>query len=492
MSRSDPPVPDPPGERAGISRSGAPAWYVLAILVIIAGLWASVRHLWVPYSYWVDELFSVNASSGSLARLHEFLRADVHPPLYQVLLMAWMALFGSAEPTTRALSWLFAAAALVLVFRFGRRFGSLFVLVAVAFLVSNRLFAFYSNETRSFALALFLSTAVVTSYPHERRGPVPVRFLLACVLLALTHYFGVLLAVIALAFAFFESLPDAPGRRRIAVAGALCMAWPVYHALNGAVLAWTGGDHWIRVDGIADSLATAAYGYVPRLLGPAAGVLLVGVLAVTVGLALRARGGSRGGEGTLAVVALRTSAMAILYLAGVALIDLATAVSTPRNYIVLLPLVTISVAAAVSLSADMFPGSRHAVIGLALLYTVFALAPSYRDLDRKRHSPEDWKSAFRVAASQSAGRRILVHAYRIGGVGLADHYLRENGVDPGRAAPYAFRDGSENDPAVLVSGGLFPAEHESLMTNLRAIGARRVFPGTEPEEAASTGVFLID
>ena len=479
-------------ESAARSRPIAAVGSLLAIAIIGAGLWLTVRQLWVPYSFWLDELLSVNASSSSLSRLHEFLLADVHPPLYQLVLMAWMALFGSNEPVTRTLSWVFAIAAVAVLVRFGRRFGKLFVLVSVGFVCSNRLFLYYSNETRSYALALFLSALVLATFPFGRAETPSIRFLVACLLLALTHYFGVLLAIVALAFAYAGRRADVSSRKRVVAAALLCLAWPVYHAFNGSVLGWTGGNHWIRVDGIGESLALAAFGYVPGLPRLVAAALLVSGLGAACGVAALVRANPRGADIRIADVSLGASVMALLFLAIVALLDRFTAVSTTRNYIVLLPFIAVSLAATVVMAVERFPRSRPWLLTLAVAYGMLSLSWSSREIDEKRQSGQDWDTAFRVAVAGSADRQILVHSYSIAGVGVGDHYLRKYGVDPSRAEPYEFRDTSGGEPAVLVYGGLLPDDYEALLRNMQAIGARRVYPETEADDVSSTGVYLIE
>src|SRR4051812_45912118 len=71
-------------------------------------------------SYWIDELYSVNESSGSLRQLMDAGSTEVHPPLYAVVLWAWMKIGGSSEAWTHLLSTLIALVA-VLVAHVGLR-----------------------------------------------------------------------------------------------------------------------------------------------------------------------------------------------------------------------------------------------------------------------------------------------------------------------------------------------------------------------------------
>jgi len=112
------------------------------IILFLSGIFIAFLKVLVPYSYWVDELISVNVSSQSLSALYQFLLSDTHPPLYQVFLKLWMKAFGSGEIATRFLSWLFAAGAVYPLLRFSKRFGLNFLLVSLSFYSTNKLFYF--------------------------------------------------------------------------------------------------------------------------------------------------------------------------------------------------------------------------------------------------------------------------------------------------------------------------------------------------------------
>jgi mannosyltransferase len=48
-------------------------------------------------SFWGDEIHSINFSSGNLVELFQSLASDYHPPLYFLLLKAWITIWGTAE-----------------------------------------------------------------------------------------------------------------------------------------------------------------------------------------------------------------------------------------------------------------------------------------------------------------------------------------------------------------------------------------------------------
>src|SRR5918992_6160829 len=58
--------------------------------------------------FWIDEGLSVGIADRPLADILDALRLDGSPPLYYSLLHVWMAVFGTSETATHALSLLYA------------------------------------------------------------------------------------------------------------------------------------------------------------------------------------------------------------------------------------------------------------------------------------------------------------------------------------------------------------------------------------------------
>ena len=68
-----------------------------------------------------DDVWSLSAASQSFRDLLAAVHADVHPPLYFLVLKPWVRLLGPSEPAARLLSILFHLAAAGMVFLLGRR-----------------------------------------------------------------------------------------------------------------------------------------------------------------------------------------------------------------------------------------------------------------------------------------------------------------------------------------------------------------------------------
>jgi hypothetical protein len=71
-----------------------------------------------------DDVWSLRTASLTLPGLLSAVRADVHPPLYFLLLQAWSSVFGPNELSGRLLPGFFHVAATFVVFALGRRLAS--------------------------------------------------------------------------------------------------------------------------------------------------------------------------------------------------------------------------------------------------------------------------------------------------------------------------------------------------------------------------------
>lgn len=355
-------------------------------------------NIWVPYSYWLDELFSVLSSAGSWAEIISAVLRDVHPPLYQPLLKLWIDIFGTSEPATRSLSALFATGAMgAFVFGFRHRSGA-FVVSSVVILGSSWLFAYYGQETRAYALLLLASAVALVLFLNRENNPggKEGRFIWYAVLvvLSLTHYFGLIFAGVLLTFDTFRAWQWGNVLERVGV-GLIILAWPVIHLVFGDIGDKAGGSFWIQSDGIHDSLMTAYAALFPAvkralfsayLAAKWAHVLfLLSVIIITVWW-------FRISEGPARMRLTQLVGILVVFVAAVAAIDLHSPISTERNYIVLVPLVAV-------IGSTMFQGFwehykrlfPRLMIGAALLsYGAASAAVSVERIETKWGPVQNW------------------------------------------------------------------------------------------------------
>ena len=141
-------------------RSG---WLDRHAALVSLGLFATSLALVLPLlgrqSIWFDE--AVTMSNVQLPYdLGRYLRADATPPLYPLLVHAWLQVFGTSLVAARALSALASAASIAAIFQLGRRFlDARSGLFAAALLLTSRCQIFFAHEARPYALVLLLAIA---------------------------------------------------------------------------------------------------------------------------------------------------------------------------------------------------------------------------------------------------------------------------------------------------------------------------------------------
>lgn len=154
-------------------------------------------------SFWHDEIFTLDAISGSWSRvLEKLVHVYDHPPLYFLALKVWAALAGNSEVALRAFSALCGIGGYSFaVWWLYRRHGALVAIVASALFLSHPLLAMHLESARMYASLFLLSASflptlldVITS--ERRHGFYALTALTALTAaLALTHYMGLLFLV---------------------------------------------------------------------------------------------------------------------------------------------------------------------------------------------------------------------------------------------------------------------------------------------------------
>lgn len=187
---------------------------------------------------WMDELFTLRTVEQSPGRILAILQADIHPPLYYLLLHAWPwhSLAG-----LRAFSGLWAlAATLLLDLLWTRRWKPSRRWPAVCLFALSPALLLFGRMARSYSMQCALTVAAVYflwRWIRTRQGALPA-FALAVALLY-THYVPGL-AVLA-AFAVAALAPLGPARVALFLAGAGVAYAPWLVTLAGALRRWGEG-----------------------------------------------------------------------------------------------------------------------------------------------------------------------------------------------------------------------------------------------------------
>lgn len=126
-------------------------------------------------------------------------RADVHPPLYFVLMDVWTLLAGESVFAVRLPSLLAGMTGLAAIYALGRRlFDHRAGLMALMVLGTATIFIYYSRETRMYSLLLALAALATLAYLRWRDAPTLARTVVYGALLAAlpyTHYAGAFTAL---------------------------------------------------------------------------------------------------------------------------------------------------------------------------------------------------------------------------------------------------------------------------------------------------------
>ena len=167
------------------------------ILAFLIGASLLLRTGALHGGYWIDEGISVGIASHPLADIPRVLGQDGNPPLYYLLLHAWMQVTGTGEAATRALSLIFAILAIPASLWTGARvFDKRAGALAAAGAAGSPFLTYYAQETRMYSLVVLLSILASASFVlafvrGERRHVVYLGLWLT--LLLYTHTWGLFL-----------------------------------------------------------------------------------------------------------------------------------------------------------------------------------------------------------------------------------------------------------------------------------------------------------
>jgi hypothetical protein len=168
-------------------------------------------------SLWWDELFAVSIASPEVAwdTAIELIRADVHPPLYFLLLRAWLHfLQADGEFAARSLNYVVYVFAAILMLAYVRRRPSVGSVLWFLFAFTSFGFVWYLQEARMYAFAIanaICACVLAMDFEERRAQKLDATYLIVClvtfVVLPLSHWFsfafsgGILLGLFSLCLA---------------------------------------------------------------------------------------------------------------------------------------------------------------------------------------------------------------------------------------------------------------------------------------------------
>lgn len=218
-------------------------------------------------SLWNDEGTSVAVAQRDLQTIARDAAADIHPPLYYVLLSRWVRVLGTGEAAVRSLSALLGVGLVALTYALGRLLLGRRPALAAAFLAAISPFqVYYSQEARMYMLLAVLAAGAVLALARWVRRPAW-QALAALVLLEAaglwTHYSFAFVAL-ALNLAFLLSLRRGTLRRLVpwgaSQAGALLLFAPWLPVALRQAGSWPGRVDAAALPALADAWRWLVFG----------------------------------------------------------------------------------------------------------------------------------------------------------------------------------------------------------------------------------------
>jgi 4-amino-4-deoxy-L-arabinose transferase-like glycosyltransferase len=181
-----------PGDK-GFSAPAVAAFVFVAVVFIAGRLWRLTS-----YGLFGDELFSLWAAQHDWSGLLAAVINDIdHPPLFYLLLKAWMMVGGESALWLKLFPVLISIAAIIPFFLLCRelKMTAAAINLAIALMAVNAYLILYSQELRMYSLLLFFTTAslwLFVKFFNAARSEKKILLALfaANLLLVYTHYYG--------------------------------------------------------------------------------------------------------------------------------------------------------------------------------------------------------------------------------------------------------------------------------------------------------------
>jgi len=126
-------------------------------------------------SLWLDEAVQAITAKSSFFYIFLEIIGDFHPPLYHFFMHYWVSIFGSSEIALRMPSVLFGVGTVYLIYKIsgliinelfinGLKNLKIFPIIAALFLATAPFHIYYSQETRMYSMACFLTALSMFSF----------------------------------------------------------------------------------------------------------------------------------------------------------------------------------------------------------------------------------------------------------------------------------------------------------------------------------------
>ena len=259
----------------------APLWRILIFSLLSLYLSTGLR---MPRAAHPDGIWTLEAARHSYVQLLTYILGnDSHPPLYYLAIKVWSSIAGDGISSGRVLSYLFGLLTLLLFSLFHFRSRPITFVAPLLLIATNPLFTYFSVTIRPYAFVVFLASAALLSSMalrsedaekrelqsvprlHQDRRALQILFYGACLLLGLTHYYGLLYAMTLLVWDFFERRISFSRLPTIIVA-ALLVVWPLLQIFFGTLDKQLESNDWVNVVPVFSTLNNFLMGLFPAVV----------------------------------------------------------------------------------------------------------------------------------------------------------------------------------------------------------------------------------
>ena len=143
------------------TRASRLQWWLQVVSVLLLSVLTTFYRL-TGQSLWADEGNSVAQAARSVPEIARHAAADIHPPLYYVLLHGWTQVFGTSEVALRSLSAVAGVGVVLLTWAVARAlWGGTTALLTATLLALHPFLVYYAQEVRMYVFtALWAALAV--------------------------------------------------------------------------------------------------------------------------------------------------------------------------------------------------------------------------------------------------------------------------------------------------------------------------------------------
>ena len=469
------------------------AYGLLFIAFIMSATLSASSLIW-PNSYWLDELNSVTSSQIPFNNALPIWISETGPPLYRFLLSLWIAIFSDDEVATRFLSCIFVFASIPITFRALKNFGRSPQVISAALLATNSLIIYAANEVRPYALVVLLACTCTMLFIQKNINRNQLLALLgSCLLLSVTHYIGFIYAGIILLWLFIFNFHNRTYLIYTFISLVLLLVWPTLQATYGGLLNKSGGNFWIQVRGPLDTLQIYSSAIFP-LASYKFREILGAILFISCGLIsiwTAADSLNKRSFSNEEIALGKLSGLIFLFLISAMAFDLHSPISTPRNAIILVPVLCLWIALfAVKIRCYglVFKGFFICItllIGLNLVQAYHAVIEKIEPL-------QNWAAS----AQYIIDHQIEGPIYCFGGADytrISNYYLKKLSNGKLEALPIRHPIETIKGPAYILYGNYGGDPSYEWLRSRAAIydGVKQFIPPQHYSNGAEAGVFFI-